>query len=113
MSDDETDLNLRALLATPVRAPDEAFAMSVRQSVLIEERLRAARKLAWRRFGIEMLAAVAAIAAFWLLARATPPDSEGIVPLFSPASAGLMLLALWVLVSVRPGAEGQTLSNSR
>ena len=104
MSEDATDLRLKALLASPERAPDEGFALGVTRVVLVEERLRASRRTAWRRFAVEMVAAAAAIGAFWLLARATPPDSDRIVPLFSPASAGLMLLALWVLVSLRPAA---------
>ena len=101
----DTDLRLKALLQAPERAPDEAFAARMRQAVLIEERLRASRRAAWRRFGVEMLAAAAAIGAFWLLARLTPAESEGIVPLFSPAAAGLMILILWVVVSVRPSGR--------
>jgi hypothetical protein len=102
----EIDLELQALLRTPERAPDEAFAARVAQAVLVEQRLSAARRVAWTRFGAEMLAAASAIAAFWLLARLTPPDSDGVVPLFSPAAMGLVVLGLWVLVSMR-GPEGR------
>ena len=99
---DEMDLRIETLLKAPERAPDEAFALHLRDAVLVEERLRSARRAAWRRFASEMAAAAAAIAAFWLLARLTPPDSEGLVPLFSPAMAGILLLVLWVAVTVKP-----------
>ena len=102
---DEMDLALEALLKAPERPTDERFVVQMRQAVLVEKRLAAARRAAWRRFGLEMAAAAAAIAAFWLLARLAPPDSEGLVPLFGPAAAGLLLLALWVLVSVKPSGR--------
>lgn len=101
----EIDLELRRLLKSPERAPDEAFAAHMEQAVLVEERLRGDRRLAWTRFGVEMLAAVAAIAAFWLLAGLTPVDSEGVVRPFSPAAIGLLTLALWVLVSEKPAGR--------
>jgi negative regulator of sigma E activity len=104
MSDD-IDLRIEALLKAPARPSDEAFVARVRGAVELEARLAAARSAAWRRFAAEMAAAAAAIAAFWLLASATPPDSDRIVPLLSPAMAGVMLLALWVAVSVRPSGR--------
>ena len=101
---DALDLKLEALLAPPERAPDEAFLAHLEKTVLIEERLRAARRAAWTRFASEMIAAAAALLAFWLLARASPPDSDGLVTLFSPAATALLLLALWVGVSLRPSS---------
>ena len=104
---DEMDLRLRALLAAPERAPDEVFAERVRRAVLAEERMRAATRAAWTRFAAEMAAAASAILAFVLLAKLSPvADSGTIIPLFSPAAAGLLLLGLWVAVSVRP-SEGR------
>jgi hypothetical protein len=101
MSDD-LDLRLSALLRSPARGPDEDFVLRARQAVLFEKRLAAARRAAWTRFACEMAAAAAAIAAFWLLARIAPADSAGIVPLFGPAAAGLLVLLLWLIVSLRP-----------
>lgn len=99
---DAMDLKLGALLATPARAPDEAFAERVRRAVLAEERMRAASRLAWTRFAAEMAAACSAAIAFLLLTRMAPlPDSGTFIPLFSPAAAALMMLALWVGVSLR------------
>ncbi|MEA3001135.1 MAG: hypothetical protein QOK17_2968 [Sphingomonadales bacterium] len=103
MSDDPDRL-LRSLLATPDRAPDEAFVLRLQRLATAEQRLRAARQAAWTRFAAEMLATAALIVAFLLLSRLGPlADSGSIIPLFSPAAAGLLLLALWVGVSVRPG----------
>ena len=102
MSDD-LDLRLKALLAVADRAPDEAFALRVERRVLAESRLRAARRAAWTRFAAEMLATASLLLAFTLMARPGPADSGSYVPLFSPAAAGLLLLALWVTVSIRPG----------
>jgi hypothetical protein len=106
MMDDPVDRRLEALLAAPSRPPDEAFTARVERLVLIEERLSRARRAAWRRFGLETAGAAAILVVFVVLARSGPaPDSAGTVPPLSAASAGLLLLALWVLVSSR-SAEG-------
>lgn len=100
---DDLDARLRSILAAPERAPDEAFAVRVRRALLAEQRMRAASRAAWTRFAAEMAATASAILAFILLARLGPAaESADIVPLFSPAAAGLLLVALWVAVSVRP-----------
>ena len=99
----DMDLRLKGLLAAPERAPDDAFAERIHRAVLAEQRMRAAARVAWTRFAAEMAAAASAICAFMLLARLTPlPDSGTFIPLFSPAAAGLLILALWVVVSTRP-----------
>jgi hypothetical protein len=101
----DTDLLLKSLLAAPERAPDEDFALRLQRLVLVEDRLRAARRAAWTRFAVEMVASAALLVAFLLLSRLAPlgPDSGNFIPLLGPAAAGLVLLALWVAVSVRPG----------
>jgi hypothetical protein len=83
------------------------FAERVRRAVLAEHRMRAASRIAWTRFAVEMAAAASAILAFMLLAKLAPAgDSGNYIPLFGPAAAGLMLLGLWVAISVRPsGAQ--------
>ena len=99
----DIDLRLKSLLATPERAPDDAFAERIHRAVLAEQRMRAASRIAWTRFAAEMAATASAICAFLLLARLTPlPDSGTFIPLFSPAAAGLLILALWVAVLARP-----------
>jgi hypothetical protein len=99
----DSDLLLKSLLAAPDRTPDEAFALRIERLVLIEERIRAARRVAWTRFGAEMLATASLLVAYFLLTRLTPVSPDSVIPLYSPAAAGLLLLALWVGVSVRPG----------
>jgi hypothetical protein len=99
----DIDLRLKALLAAPQRAPDDGFAERIHRAVLAEERMRAAARVAWTRFAVEMAAAASAICAFLLLAKLSPlPESGTFIPLFSPAAAGLVILALWVGVSARP-----------
>ncbi len=103
----DMDLRLKSLLAAPERAPDEAFAERIHRAVLAEQRMRAAARVAWTRFAVEMAAAASAVCAFMLLARLSPlPDSGTYIPLFSPAAAGLLILALWVGVSARPSEAG-------
>jgi hypothetical protein len=100
---DDIDLRLKAILEAPKRAPDEVFAARVRRALLAEERMRASSRRAWTRFAAEMAATASAILAFVLLAKIGPaPESAGFIPLFSPAAAGLVMVALWVAVSVRP-----------
>ncbi|MDB5691934.1 MAG: hypothetical protein JWO81_997 [Alphaproteobacteria bacterium] len=98
----DADAMLKALLAVPGRGPDEAFASRVERAVRAEEKLRAARRAAWRRFTAEMAAAAALLAAFVLIERRAPADSLNLISPFGPAAAGLMLLALWIWVSIRP-----------
>lgn len=99
----DMDLRLKSLLAAPERAPDDAFAERIHRAVLAEQRMRAAARVAWTRFAAEMAATASAICAFMLLARLSPlPDSGTFIPLFSPAAAGLLILALWVGVSAKP-----------
>jgi hypothetical protein len=101
---DPIEIELKALLAAPERPADDGFALRMQRLVLAEESLRRSRRAAWVRFATEMAAAAAAIIAFMLLARTGGAgDSGRIVPLFSPGSAGLLLLGLWVAVSVAPG----------
>jgi hypothetical protein len=102
MSND-SDLLLKSLLAAPDRPPDEGFALRIERLVRIEERMRAARRVAWTRFAVEMVATAVLLVAYWLLTRLTPVSPDSVIPLYSPAAAGLLLLALWVGVSVRPG----------
>ncbi|MEA3004037.1 MAG: hypothetical protein QOH81_2825 [Sphingomonadales bacterium] len=98
----DTDAMLRGLLAAPARNPDEAFALRVERAVRAEQRLRAARRAAWSRFVAEMAAAATLIAAFVLIERRAPADSLDMASPFGPAAVGLLLLALWVFVSIRP-----------
>ncbi|HEX9953958.1 MAG TPA: hypothetical protein VGB48_01935 [Allosphingosinicella sp.] len=109
MADDhETDLRLASLLAAPEREPDERFVLQVRQAIIADQALAAARKSAWRKFGVEMVATGAVVVAFLLLNRgavALPKDVA--IPFYHPAMIGFLLLALWGLVATRPAAAGE------
>jgi hypothetical protein len=96
------DRMLKALLTAPERAPDERFALRIERAVRVEERMRAGRRAAWSRFGIEMAAVAALVTAIVLIERLAAPDSQAMASPFGPATAGLLLLALWVCVSIRP-----------
>ena len=103
---DDIDMRLNALLAPPERDPDEAFTARVARLVLVEEKLRAARRAAWMRAAVAMIATASLLFLFVLLARMAPSDSLGQVPPFSPAAAGLLLLGLWLVVA-GPSPEGR------
>ena len=102
---DGADAMLTALLATPERAPDEAFALRIGRLAEVEQRLRIARRAAWSRFAAEMAAAASLLLAFLLVEHLAPAESADLVAPFGAAAAGMMLLLLWVGVSYRP-AEG-------
>lgn len=98
----DMDFRLKSLLAAPERGPDDAFAERVHRAVLAEQRMIEAARIAWTGFAAEMAAAASVICAFLLLARLAPlHDSGTFIPLFSPAAAGLLILALWVGVFAR------------
>ena len=98
---EESDAMLARLLAAHERGPDEAFARRVERLVLAEQRLRAARRAAWHRFGAEMAAAAALVLAFLLIGRLGRLDSQDIVPPFSPVAIGMLLLVFWIFLSGR------------
>jgi hypothetical protein len=99
----DLDTALAALLVAGEREPDEAFVLRVSRQVAAEERLRAVRQSAWRKFGMEVVGTSAALAAFILLSRLGAPGPEGAeIGLFSPALVAIMLVALWVVAGTRP-----------
>ena len=102
--DDRTDARLAALLAVAEAEPDEAFVARVQRAVLAEQRMAAARSIAWRRFAVEALASAAVATAFVLLGRLAPLTFEfGQGPL-SPAAIAALVLAIWFGVELRPAA---------
>ena len=100
--DDRIDTRLATLLAAPERAPDEAFVARMHRAVLVEQRIAASRRAAWRRFRYEAAASAAVAAAFVLIGRLAPLEvALGHGPL-SPAAIGALVLALWFAVELRP-----------
>lgn len=98
----DTDQALKAFLLGEPRGVDEPFTQQVRQFVLFEQRLRAARRLAWRRFAAEVLASAGVIAVLYLLTRL--PLASGDMPRvpFGPAAIGLVIVGIWTAVAIRP-----------
>lgn len=102
MTEDE---KIAALFETPERAPDEEFVARMARLIEAEQRLEAARRSAWRRFGRECVAAAAVVAAFDLVWRLTPADIRLDQLLAAPAgAAAALLIALWFAVELRPAA---------
>ena len=102
--EERIDARLAALFAEPGAAPDEAFVGRVGRAVLAEQKMAAARRAAWRRFGLEALASAAIAATFVLLGRLAPFAVELDQGPFSPAVAGALVLLLWFAVELRPAA---------
>ncbi|MEA3028749.1 MAG: hypothetical protein QOJ53_1957 [Sphingomonadales bacterium] len=100
MTEDE---RIAALFAAPERAPDEAFVARVARAVDAERRMAAARVALWRRFGIEIVASAAVIAAFYLLWRLSPALTLEQLPV-APSAAAILVLFLWFGAELRPFA---------
>jgi hypothetical protein len=100
---DPNDNLLAALLGTPARATDEAFVSQIQALVKYERRQAALRRAAFRRVAIETGAAAAMLLAFVFAAKVG--DASDVIPLFSPAMAGLVALGLWVTIFLREPAR--------
>lgn len=97
------DARLSALLGGGEPEPDERFVTRVERAVLADQRLQAARRAAWQRFGRDLAASGAVVLAFallWNLGPDVPLDSVSL----APSLAAVALLALWFIVELRPSA---------
>jgi len=105
MNDSELDAHLAALLRDDSQpAPSADFADRIVALAAHELAQRQWRRRTAVRIGRETLALVAVVFVFAVLARMAP-DSVGsgdTLPLASPAMAGLVMLAMWSLVSLSP-----------
>lgn len=90
---------LATLLATPERPADEHFVRHAEALVRFDQHRRAARHAAFTRVSREAAAGAAMLTAF--VAAARIGTAAEVVPLFSPAMAGLIALGLWCAVSLR------------
>ena len=100
MNDDQLVQRLRELLAEPEPNADEAFVQRVLVSARLDEQLRRTRRRALRRAVIDCGAAIAVAATFYLMTQEQPPLPDGMLSLQGPAMAGLVMLALWAIVSI-------------
>jgi hypothetical protein len=99
MTDDD---RIAALFEAPGRGPDDRFVLRIERALLAERRIEKARRGAWMRFGIEIAASGAVVAAFVLLGRLAP-GLPAVGPV-GPAAAAVLLLACWFAVGLRPAA---------
>lgn len=95
------DVMLQDLLAAPSREPDEAFVLRIERLALAEQRLQSARQAALRRFAGEMAALASLAAAFLLIRGLAASDSGGAMLSSAPAIGVLMLLFVWLCVDTR------------
>ena len=100
MNDDQLEQRLRELLREPIPAGDEAFVQRVMMATRLDEQFRRTRRRALRRALIDCGGAIAVAATFYLMSQAQPPLPDGMLSLQGPAMAGLVMLALWAIVSV-------------
>ncbi len=92
------DQLLKRFLATPDRPADDEFVRHTEALVAFERYRQAARRAAYSRVAIDATAMGAMLVAFAGAARIG--EASDIVPLFSPAAAGLVALAQWCAVSL-------------
>jgi len=104
---DQLDARLCALLAATERAPDTCFTYRVRQSVLVEERLRRARRRSWLRFAMDAGGSAAILVVFILIMNS--PQESGKAAAFgltTPVMAATLLLGLWITLGLRSPGRG-------
>ena len=105
MNDDELDARLATLMRDDFRdEPSKGFADRIVALAAHDLSQRQWRRKTAVRIGRETLGLVAVLFVFAALARLGPESvgSGDILPLSSPAMAGLVMLALWSLVSLSP-----------
>ena len=105
MTDTDLDRRLGALLREPEPAADPAFAERVVAAARLDKEIRRVRGRAWRRAAIDCAGAIAVAAAFFVLSQEQAPLPGGMMSLYGPAMAGMIMLGLWALVAL-PIAAG-------
>jgi hypothetical protein len=106
MNEADLDRRLALLLSEPEPPADPDFADRVLAVARIDRQIRRERKRAWRRAVLDCGAAIAVAATFYLLSQEQAPLPNGMLSLQGTATAGLIMLALWALVST-PTSTGQ------
>ena len=101
---DQFDTFLAAALAPEERAPDRAFTLRVNAAILIDDRLRAARRAALRELGLQIVAILSVAAALVGLLRSEviAEFAAGYAPL--TLGALLLLFALLLGLVIRPAS---------
>ena len=96
---DPIDRSLANLLATPDRDPDAAFVAYIDACVRYEQYVARRRVEAFKRVAMETAAGAAVLAAFTFAARIGDPSN--FISLISPATAGLVAVSIWGVVTLR------------
>ena len=99
MNDFELERRLGALLREPEPKADETFVQRVLAAARLDEQFRRTRRRALRRALVECGVAIAVAATFYLMSQEQAPLPDGMMSLQGPAMAGLVMLALWAIVS--------------
>jgi hypothetical protein len=106
MTDADLDRRLGAMLREPSPAGDPAFVDRVLAGVRLEAKLLKVRRWAWRRALLDCTGAIVVAASFYLLTQAQSGSADGMISLYGPAMAGLVMLGLWSLVSLPATGTG-------
>jgi hypothetical protein len=98
------DRILRDFLGPPDREVDHVFAEQVRRTVLAEERVKAARRASWTKFGRETLASATLVVLAFLLTShdALEPLAASVL---SPMTLVLLLFGIWTAATLRPASD--------
>ncbi len=102
MTEDE---RLKSLFAAPEAPPDAMFVQQVRDRLVLEERLRAARRSAWRRFAAEIAASGAMLVT---IANVMGLFEAGVVQgasALSPGTTAILIFMIWTVVALRPAGR--------
>lgn len=98
----DMDRKLAALLLGDDRGVDAQFSERVRQAVLFEQRVRAARILLWKKFAADVLASAGVVFALLVLTRLPMPASAVAPAPFGSAALALIIIGIWTAVTLRP-----------
>lgn len=100
MNDIDLDRRLGALLRETEPPVDQLFVDRVVAAARIDREIQHARRLASRRTLAECAGALAVAATFFLLSQAQASSPDGMMSIYGPAMAGLVMLGLWATVSL-------------
>ena len=100
---DDTDARIAALFDEAPPPADDGFTRRVLALAALEDRLAERRRVVRRQLVIEAAALAGVLAAFAALAHFSPPAD--VVPLASPAMAGLIMLGSWLAFGLRGQAS--------
>ena len=102
MNETDLDRRLGSLLREAAPPADPDLVDRVLAAACIDRQIRRDRKRAWRRAAWDCGTAIVVAAAFYMLSQVQDPLPNGMMSLQGSAMAGLIMLALWALVSTPP-----------